>query len=271
MFSATMTEDVDLLIDDYFIKPKKISIAISGTPLDNITQQCYNVKNFYTKLNLLKYILSDREVFSKVLVFVANKKHADLIFESLNECYSSELCVIHSNKTQNYRIRSIQQFDEGVNRILVSTDVMARGLDLNKITHVINFDTPKFSENYMHRIGRTGRAEEKGNSILFYTDKEEEAKIAIESLMDYKIPQTDFPLDVDISEQLLPEERDRIKISKNRSTETVIRDAGFHDKKEKNKKTNKGGSYRLKIAKKYKKSQTRGDIFANRRSKNKRK
>lgn len=271
MFSATMTEDVDLLIDDYFIKPKKISIEVSGTPLDNITQQCYNVKNFYTKLNLLKYILSDREVFSKVLVFVPNKKHADLVFESLNESYSSELSVIHSNKTQNYRIRSIQQFDEGVNRILVSTDVMARGLDLNKITHVINFDTPKFSENYMHRIGRTGRAEEKGNSILFYTDKEEEAKIAIESLMDYNIPQIDFPLDVNVSEQLLPEELDRIKISKNRSTETVIRDAGFHDKKEKNKKTNKGSSYRLKIAKKYKKSQTRGDIFANRRSKNKRK
>ena len=271
MFSATMTEDVDLLIDDYFIKPKKISIEVSGTPLDNITQQCYNVKNFYTKLNLLKYILSDREVFSKVLVFVSNKKHADLVFESLNESYSSELCVIHSNKTQNYRIRSIHQFDEGVNRILVSTDVMARGLDLNKITHVINFDTPKFSENYMHRIGRTGRADEIGNSILFYTDKEKEAKIAIESLMDYNIPQIDFPFDVNISEQLLPEERDRIKISKNRSTETVIRDSGFHDKKEKNKKTNKGGSYRLKLAKKYKKSQTRGDIFANRRSKNKRK
>ena len=271
MFSATMTEDVDLLIDDYFIKPKKISIELSGTPLDNIKQQCYNAKNFYTKLNLLKYILSDREVFSKVLVFVSNKKHADLVFESLSESYSSELSVIHSNKTQNYRIRSIQQFDKGVNRILVSTDVMARGLDLNKITHVINFDTPKFSENYMHRIGRTGRAEEKGNSILFYTDKEEESKIAIESLMDYDIPQMDFPLDVNVSEQLLPEERDRIKISKNRSTETVIRDDGFHDKKEKNKKTNKGGSYRLKIAKKYKKSQTRGDIFANRRSKNKRK
>ncbi|GIR13689.1 MAG: DEAD/DEAH box helicase [Cryomorphaceae bacterium] len=271
MFSATMTEDVDLLIDDYFIKPKKISIELSGTPLDNIKQQCYNAKNFYTKLNLLKYILSDREVFSKVLVFVSNKKHADLVFESLNESYSSELSVIHSNKTQNYRIRSIQQFDKGVNRILVSTDVMARGLDLNKITHVINFDTPKFSENYMHRIGRTGRAEEKGNSILFYTDKEEESKIAIESLMDYDIPQMEFPLDVNVSEQLLPEERDRIKISKNRSTETVVRDDGFHDKKEKNKKTNKGGSYRLKIAKKYKKSQTRGDIFANRRSKNKRK
>lgn len=271
MFSATMTEDVDALIDDYFIKPKKISIAVSGTPLNNITQECYKVENFYTKLNLLKYILSDREVYSKVLVFVPNKKHADLVFESLDECYDSELCVIHSNKTQNYRIRSIQQFDDGVNRILVSTDVMARGLDLDKITHVINFNTPIYSENYMHRIGRTGRAEEKGNAILFYTDKEEESKIAIESLMNYKIPQTDFPLDVDVSEQLLPEERDRPRISKNRSTEVVFRDAGFHEKNEKNTKTNKGGSYKLKIAKKYKKSQTRGDIIANRRSKNKRK
>ena len=271
MFSATMTEDVDALIDDYFMKPKKISIAVSGTPLHNITQQCYKVENFYTKLNLLKYILSDREVYSKVLVFVPNKKHADLVFECLGEFYDSELCVIHSNKTQNYRIRSIQQFDEGVNRILVSTDVMARGLDLDKITHVINFNTPIYSENYMHRIGRTGRAEEKGNAILFYTDKEEEAKVAIESLMNYKIPKTDFPLDVDVSEQLLPEERDRPRISKNRSTEVVHRDAGFHEKKAKNTKTNKGGSYKLKIAKKYKKSQTMGDIIANRRSKNKRK
>lgn len=271
MFSATMTEDVDALIDDYFIKPKKISIAVSGTPLHNITQQCYKVENFYTKLNLLKYILSDREVYSKVLVFVPNKKHADLVFECLGEFYDSELCVIHSNKTQNYRIRSIQQFDEGVNRILVSTDVMARGLDLDKITHVINFNTPIYSENYMHRIGRTGRAEEKGNAILFYTDNEKESKIAIESLMNCKIPQTDFPLDVDVSEQLLPEERDRPRISKNRSTEVVHRDAGFHEKKAKNTKTNKGGSYKLKIAKKYKKSQTRGDIIANRRSKNKRK
>ncbi|MCS5663914.1 MAG: DEAD/DEAH box helicase [Flavobacteriales bacterium] len=271
MFSATMTEDVDALIDDYFIKPKKISIAVSGTPLNNITQECYRVQNFYTKLNLLEYILLDKEVYSKVLVFVSNKIHADLVFESLEEQYGSELCVIHSNKTQNYRIRSIQQFDEGVNRILVSTDVMARGLDLDKITHVINFNTPVFSENYMHRIGRTGRAEEKGNSILFYTDKEEEAKTAIESLMDYEISQVDFPLDVAISEQLLPEERDRAKISKNRSTEVAFRDAGFHDKKEKNKKTNQGGSYRAKIAKKYKKSKTKGDIVANRRSKKKRK
>jgi len=271
MFSATMTEEVDALIDSYFIKPKKISIALSGTPLDNISQQCYRVRNFHTKLNLLNYLLLDKEMFSKVLVFVPNKKHADMVFEFLEEQYASELCVIHSNKTQNYRIRSIKQFDEGINRILVSTDVMARGLDLDKITHVINFNTPVFSENYMHRIGRTGRAEEKGNSILFYTDKEEVSKNEIESLMDYMIPQQDFPTEVEENEQLLPEERDVAKISKNRSTETKVRSSGFHEKKEKNKKVNTGGSYRAKLAKKYKKSQTKGDIIANRRSKKRRK
>ena len=270
MFSATMTVEVDTLIDSYFIKPKKISIALSGTPLDNISQQCYRVRNFHTKLNLLNYLLLDKEMFSKVLVFVPNKKHADMVFEFLEEQYASELCVIHSNKTQNYRIRSIKQFDEGINRILVSTDVMARGLDLDKITHVINFNTPVFSENYMHRIGRTGRAEEKGNSILFYTDKEEVSKNEIESLMDYLIPQQDFPSEVEENEQLLPEERDVAKISKNRSTETKVRSSGFHEKKEKNKKVNTGGSYRAKLAKKYKKSQTKGDIIANRRSKKRR-
>ena len=89
--------------------------------------------------------------------------------------------------------------------------------------------------------------------------------------MDYKIPQQDFPTEVEENEQLLPEERDVAKISKNRSTETKVRSSGFHEKKEKNQKVNTGGSYRAKLAKKYKKSQTKGDIIANRRSKKRRK
>lgn len=271
MFSATMTEEVDALIDTFFIKPKKIAIAVSGTPLSNINQSCYRVQNFYTKLNLLNVILSDKEIYSKVIVFAKNKTHADLIFEFLETHFGSEICVIHSNKSQNYRIRSIKQFDASENRVMVSTDVMARGLDLDKITHVINFNVPVFPENYMHRIGRTGRAKQKGHSILFYTDKESELKEAIESLMNYKIPQLDIPDLVVASDELLPEERDKPKVSKNRSTEVIFRNDGFHEKKEKNKKTNQGGSYRFKLAKKYKKSQTKGDIIANRRSKKRRK
>jgi ATP-dependent RNA helicase RhlE len=219
MFSATMTEEVDNLIDGYFIKPKKISIALSGTPLFNISQTCFPVLNFYTKLNLLKDLLSDHETFVKTLIFVSNKKHADIVFDFLEESFGNELCVIHSNKTQNYRVRSIQQFDQGINRILISTDVMARGLDLNKISHVINFNTPLYPENYMHRIGRTGRAKEKGHSILLFTPKEILAKSAIESLMNFQIPEILFPINIEVSQQLLPEERDWPKISKNRSTE----------------------------------------------------
>lgn len=271
MYSATMTEEVDNLIDGYFIKPKKISIALSGTPLFNISQTCFPVPNFYTKLNLLKDLLSDHETFVKTLIFVSNKKHADLVFDFLEESFENELSVIHSNKTQNYRVRSIQQFDQGIKRILISTDVMARGLDLNKISHVINFNTPLYPENYMHRIGRTGRAKEKGHSILLFTPKEVLAKSAIESLMNLQIPEILFPINIKESQQLLPEERDWPKISTNRSTQIREKKDGYHQKKEKNNKINTGGSYRAKLAKKYKKSQTKGDIVANRRSKNYRK
>jgi ATP-dependent RNA helicase RhlE len=271
MFSATMTEEVDNLIDGYFIKPKKISIALSGTPLFNISQTCFPVPNFYTKLNLLKDLLSDHETFVKTLIFVSNKKHADIVFDFLEESFENELCVIHSNKTQNYRVRSIQQFDQGIKRILISTDVMARGLDLNKISHIINFNTPLYPENYIHRIGRTGRAKEKGHSILLFTPKEVLAKSAIESLMNFQIPEILFPTNIEVSQKLLPEERDWPKISTNRSTKIREKKDGYHQKKEKNNKMNTGGSYRAKLAKKYKKSQTKGDIVANRRSKNYRK
>lgn len=268
MFSATMTDEVDALIDDFFIKPTKISIALSGTPLDNIEQQCYQVCNFYTKVNLLKYLLADRDEFHKVLVFVSNKKIADKLFDALQEDYGEECCIIHSNKSQNYRIRSIKQFEEGKFRIIIATDIMARGLDLDKISHVINFDTPNYPENYMHRIGRGGRAKQLGKSILFYTEKEEDFKMAIESLMSYQIPMLDFPHEVEISQELIPEERPK-QIEINTHKPVNIESGGaFHEKKEKNLKFNQGGSY-LRKGKKYKKRQTRGDKNYNLRKKKK--
>ncbi len=267
MFSATMTVEVDELINDFFVAPVKISIAVSGTPLDNISQVSYSVKNFYTKVNLLSYLLEDSEIFKKVLVFVSSKKGADRLFLALEERYGNELCVIHSNKSQNYRFRSIKQFDEGVNRILITTDVMARGLDLDKISHVINFDTPLFPENYMHRIGRTGRAEEEGKSILFFTQKEEHAKEQIEKLMNYMVPIIDFPAVVKVSTQLTPEESPKVaEVHIKRAKDKDKTEKAFHDKTEKNKKTNQGGSY-LRKRKTYKKPKTRGDKNFNRRKK----
>ncbi len=267
MFSATMTDDVDELITNFFIKPQKITIAVSGTPLDNIVQERYEVPNFYTKVNLLEHILSDTETYNKVLIFVAFKKMADLLFEKLEELFSAEICVIHSNKTQNYRLRSIEQFRNGENRILIATDVMARGLDIENISHVINFDTPKYAENYMHRIGRTGRAEQEGHALTFSTEKEKEHIMDIESYMEMTVSVLDLPETVKVSEELIAEERTVIK-ERNNPIKPNKEESGdaYHEKKDKNKKENQGGSYQYKIAAKYKKPKTRGDKNYNKRN-----
>ena len=271
MFSATMTDDVNVLIHDFFTAPTTVSIAVSGTPLDNISQSCYAVPNFYTKVNLLLHLLKKVETYKKVLVFTPNKRSADLVFDLLAERFSKDVAVIHSNKTQNYRIRSVSDFNAEKTRILVTTDVMARGLDLDKISHVINFDTPSFPENYMHRIGRTGRAEQEGSSLLFYTEKEKEAKVAIEALMEVEIPELEFPENVEVSKKLTFEEQPKI-LEHNNPHKMTGDDApgpSFHEKKEKNKKVNLGGSYQRTIKKKYKKPKTKGDKNYNRRNKKK--
>jgi len=261
MFSATMTEDVEILINDNFIEPEFIAIALSGTPLENIAQSCYRAPNFYTKVNLLAHLLKDKSKYQKVLIFMDSKKNADRLFEALEEEFWKDLGIIHSNKSQNNRMAAIERFNDNASRILIASDLIARGLDLANISHVISFDTPKYPENYMHRIGRTGRAEKIGESILFYTEAEEEWKQAIEKLMEYTIPELPFPEEVKISKQLTLEEQPRI-IEKNPHKKTQ-REAGpgFHEKKDSNKKTtNLGGGQKLKIkkAKKYKKPITRG-------------
>lgn len=271
MFSATMTKDVDDLITDFFINPTKIAIAVSGTPLENIKQERYDVPNFYTKVNLLEHLLQDKDNYSKVLIFVAYKKMADRLFDKFEDLFPSEACVIHSNKTQNYRLRSIEQFRTGSNRLLIATDIMARGLDIENVSHVINFDTPDYPENYMHRIGRTGRAEREGHSILLSTEAEKEGLERIEALMQMKIETLEIPEDVEISKELIEEERPQLKERYNpiKRRDEDAPGPAFHEKKEKNQKENKGGSYKFRIAEKYKKPKTRGDKNFNRRNKKK--
>ena len=267
MFSATMTETVEEMINENFNAPEKISIAVSGTPLDNIKQQGYILANFNTKANLLKHLFSDKETFKKMLIFISDKRIADRLFESLGQKFPGEVSLVHTGKSQNYRLKNVEDFDEGLTRIMIATDVMARGLDLDDVSHVINFDTPNYPENYMHRIGRTGRAEKTGNSILFTTEKELEHLKAIEELMKMEIPKMEIPSEVKISTELIPEERPRAIEINNPSKPTDEAGPAFHEKKEKNKKVNLGGSYRREIAKKYKKPKTRGDKNANRRRK----
>lgn len=261
MFSATMTKEVNGLIQDFFIVPEEISIALSGEPLKNIEQSTYSVKNFYTKVNLLAHLLNDKGEFSKVLVFIDGKRNADRIYDKLEPIFGDELGIIHSNKSQNYRLNTIERFDQQEIRILLSTDVMARGIDLDQISHVINFDVPEYPENYIHRIGRTGRAEHMGKSILLCAEYEEEQKIAIEQLMNKEITELEFPEEVEVSTQLTPAERPEDYVYKNpdRNKKDVTEGGGaFHEKKAKNKKTNQGGKYRRELAAKYKKPKTRG-------------
>lgn len=269
MFSATITENVENLIEANFKSPQTISVAASGTPLDNIKQTGYKIPNFYTKVNLLRHILADKETYSKVLIFVAYKRMADRLYAELEQYFQDECTVIHSNKTQNYRLRSIKQFGSGFCRILVATDVMARGLDIESVSHVINFDTPKYPENYMHRIGRTGRAEKQGNSILMTTEAELESLEKIEALMKMEVPQEELPAEIEISSELIPEEQPKVFEINNpgKNKDENAPGPAFHEKKEKNRKENLGGSYRREIAKKYKKPKTRGDKNANRRKK----
>lgn len=273
LFSATMTEEIEDLIADFFTQPQKISIAVSGTPLDNIEQVSYKVPNFHTKANLLRDLVKEKDLFPKALVFVDGKKKADLLYDLLSHKIGKDLDVVHSNKSQNRRIKALQKFDSGETRVLITTDLMARGIDLASISHVICMDVPQYPENYLHRIGRTGRAEAAGKSILLYSPREEERKLQVEVLMNYEIPVFFNPENLEVSDLYLPEELDQPGRHKahNRNFKEEDRGAAFHEKSLKNQKTNLGSKMKRKMAAKYKKPQTRGDKIQNMKAKKRKK
>jgi ATP-dependent RNA helicase RhlE len=256
LFSATLTEDVNTIIQDFFNHPVKIEIAPTGTPLKLIKQIGYHVPNFYTKVNLLEDLLKDKTL-EKVLIFVESKKLADRLAEHLETTFGKQMGVIHSNKSQNYRLNSIKKFESGENRILIATELIARGIDINDVTHVINFDTPKIPENYMHRIGRTGRADKPGTAITFINEAEEIYQQEIETLMNMEIPMMEIPETVEISNKFTDDERPNLMDKNYLKRKKNVGNGAFHAKKDKNKKENTGGSYKQKMKTKYKKPQTR--------------
>lgn len=246
LFSATMTDEVDAVLNDFFDFPEEVSLAASGTPLTNITQLSYKVQNFNTKINLLKYLLSENENMSRVLIFVNNKKISDMLHESIEEDFEGQFGVIHSNKSQNYRLQTMASFQEGNLRGIITTDIMARGLDISDITHVINFEMPEFPELYMHRIGRTGRADATGIALSFYTAREEEFKLQAEVLMNLEIENVDFPEEVEVSLKLIGPEKDKQPIKFLLKKPKLDGEGAFHDKAKKNKKVNLGGPSKTK-------------------------
>ncbi|MFP9115731.1 DEAD/DEAH box helicase [Flavobacterium sp. RHBU_3] len=245
LFSATMTDEVDEMLNEFFEFPEEVSLAPSGTPLEKISQLGYVVPNFLTKINLLKDLLNN-EGMERVLVFVNNKKTADLVMTALDDDFSGQFGVIHSNKSQNYRLNTMAEFQRGELRGIVTTDVMARGLDISDITHVINMEFPEVPEQYIHRIGRTGRADKEGTAISFISPREEEIQLAAEVLMEKEIEILDFPEGVKIEEKLLEFEKDKKKVKFLMKKVKLDGGGAFHDKKDKNKKVNLGGPGKTK-------------------------
>ncbi|MBP6023323.1 DEAD/DEAH box helicase [Ferruginibacter sp.] len=260
LFSATLTDDVEDLMQLYFTNPVKIEAAPTGTPLENIRQFGYEVPNFYTKVNLLQLLLAEDTSMTKVLVFAASKALADQLFEQLQPIYEDTAGVIHSNKEQNHRFNTVKQFKDGTYRFIIATDIVARGIDIAEVTHVINFDTPDEPENYMHRIGRTGRADRPGISITFITPKEKPLQENIEALMNYKIPLLPLPEHLQISDELTEDEKPKVFMKEIQLKLPKKEESGpaFHEKSAKNSKVNNVVRRKDRMMAKYGKPKTRG-------------
>ncbi len=241
MFSATLSEDVEMLINDFFYEPLKIEIVERGSPLEKIQQIVYHVPNFNTKVNLLELFLKEREDMKKILVFVGNKKLADRLHVTIGTRFPGEITVIHSNKAQNTRINAIKRFESGENRVLIATDIAGRGLDFENVSHVINFDAPDVPGDYIHRIGRTGRADKEGTAISFVNEAELEYQTAIEKFMKKDITAEPLPEHLKISE-LYTEDEKPVLFDKNYLKEATIKHSkgAYHEKLEKNIKVNSG-------------------------------
>lgn len=246
LFSATMTDEVDVMLEEHFDFPVEVSLAASGTPLEKIQQLAYFTPNFLTKLNLLKDLLQDEAVFERILIFANNKKSVDLIANNLEDLFPDQFGVIHSNKSQNYRLNTMSSFQAGDIRGIVTTDVMARGLDISDISHVINFEFTEIPEQYIHRIGRTGRADKSGIAISFIAPHEEEIQIEAELLMEKEIEILDLPATVEVATRLLEFEKDRKKIKHLLKRAKKEGGEAFHEKSAKNKKVNLGGPGKTK-------------------------
>ena len=240
-FSATMNEQVEELIDEYFVNPVKVEAAPAGTPLENIHLTAYSVPNFNTKLNLLEDLLATKSEMEKVLVFVSSKTFAMTVYDRLLPNFEERLGVIHSNKSQNNRFETVNAFQSGEISILIATDLISRGIDITGVTHVINFDAPDDFENFIHRVGRTGRADRKGEAISFFSPFESTSEKHInEGLGKLKLEYVDFPESVEISTELIYEEEPRISMPEPAVKIKKREDVGpaFHEKSAKNSKVN---------------------------------
>ena len=198
-FSATMPNSILTLSNTILCNPKKVAVHQVSTTADTI-QQCIYYTNKSDKKDLLFHILKDKNI-NQILVFSRTKHGADRIVRNLKKKHI-EAAAIHGDKAQNQRQRALQSFKNLEIRVLVATDIAARGIDIDKLSYVLNYDIPNEPETYVHRIGRCGRAGEEGVSISICEPEENEYVRDIEKLIKQKItevkghpfPQTDKPM-----------------------------------------------------------------------------
>ncbi len=183
MFSATMPEAIKKLTKSIQKSPKMIQIGAQHNPIETITQHVFPVAQ-PQKMELLLHLI-EREAMGSVLIFSRTKRGADRICRQLNKS-DVQAIAIHSDRTQRQRLAALQGFKRGKYQVMVATDIAARGIDVEGISHVINFDVPIYAEDYIHRIGRTGRAEATGDAMTFVSQEEVLSLRKIERFIEHK-------------------------------------------------------------------------------------
>ncbi|WP_266369031.1 DEAD/DEAH box helicase [Tellurirhabdus rosea] len=234
LFSATFPAKVEELSHEFLEFPTRVEVTPQASTADMVSQKIYEVPNLKTKINLLAGLLSDAGTFNRVIVFVRSKETAENVFKFLERKVVEEgqIRVLHANKGQNVRINSMEAFREGNVRVLVATDVVARGIDVELVSHVINFDVPLIYEDYVHRIGRTGRANRTGEAITFVTMAEEYHIKKIEGIIKQTIPREPLPADLEVTETPFDESQAMLReVDSQRKKEDPTFKGAFHEKK----------------------------------------
>lgn len=184
-FSATMPAEIQKLADTILRKPEKVEVTPVSSTAETVKQEVFFVEKA-DKRKLLEWILTDKTL-ARVLVFTRTKHGADKVVKDLRKAgIAAE--AIHGNKSQNARQRALNSFKDSTIRVLVATDIAARGIDVEELSHVINYDIPEVPETYVHRIGRTGRAGASGIALSFCTQEEKPDLLGVEKLIKQKIP-----------------------------------------------------------------------------------
>ncbi|GAB4040038.1 DEAD/DEAH box helicase [Spirosoma jeollabukense] len=236
LFSATFGGRVERLSGEFLEAPIKVEVTPQASTADMVSQVIYEVPNFRTKINLLDYLIS-KDTFQRVIIFARTKGTADNIYKFLARkvVETEKIRVIHANKGQNTRMNAMDAFKEGSVQVLVATDVAARGIDVAEVSHVINFDLPLIYEDYVHRIGRTGRANHTGEAITFLTMAEEYHVQKIERIIRMTIPRMPLPPLVEVVETPFDEQQEMLReIDEQRRKDDPTFKGAFHEKKASN-------------------------------------